>query len=376
MAGIRVDPEIGRLAIALKQAPLHRLWAVMRAVQGSQGYITREALETQLDALHIHYNRRYLRQLLRDGNGRFWGLAERGRKIFYRSAQKVGVMLVRLAASLGRHELYATNLPGGRDVWLPVLPDLADWEAGIYGAWMAWRRDPVIARDTLAALFGRTPDTFRAWEDRLGSRLHVRANHAQSTCSDPVQLPPHAAQYLTHDNQRRYHWRLPNTYQSAFRVHHCKGSARKRRELAGRAAFGQPVDDDMAQPARRAGQQCHHTWWFDRSHRTERRYHTRSGKLLGMVRHDARAKYPSGIRRQVQFLWRGMGRSGAGAYEYVPREAPFDEISPDWQPTTRPDERVPLRMEYAVMGDYKRAERHFLRMIHVERQDAQISPAW
>lgn len=360
--GVRIDPEIGRLAIGLNLAAQHRIWALARHA-GAGGWIGREDLEQQLAALDIAYNTRYLRRLLRHGDGLFWGLACRGRKIFFRSAAKVGAALVRRAKQANRHELYTTNLPGGRDVWLPILPDLIDWEAGIYGAWFAWRNNPEIARETIAMLFGRSVSACRLWEERLGERLSVRPNVAQSTCDDPAQLPPHAVQYMNWSKERRYCWRLPNTYIAAFRVHHHKGSARKRRELAGYEAFGQPVEDDMARtpPAKRWK-----GWWFDRSHRSERRYHSRAGKLMSMIRRDARLKYPSGIRKRVHFVWRGLNRLERGVFEYVPREPPHDEISPDWVPKTRADERLPIRMEYATMGDYKRYERMYLQFLQAQ----------
>jgi len=363
VGGLRVDPEIGRMAIALNLAAQHRIWALMRHHGGAQSWIWRDDLEAQLAGIGITYNPRYLRRLLRQGNGLFWGMACRGRKIFYRSAAHVGAMLVRLAKREGRPELYETNLPGGRDVWVLVPVDLGEWEARIYAAWMTWRGGPEIARDTLAILFGRCPDTFRQWEKRLGGWLKVRMNIAQSTCQDPAQLPPYASQYLTWNNVRRFRWQLPNTYLSAFRLHKHKGSARKRREQAGYAAFGQPVDDDKAQSRSgnpRAG------WWFDRSHRSQRRYHGRPDKLMSIVRRDARSKYPSGIRRQVHYVWRGQNRLGRGVFEYVPREEPYDEIAPDWVPRTTADERIPIKMEYAVMGDYKRHERAYLRFLQAQ----------
>jgi hypothetical protein len=364
---VRVDPEIGRMASALQHAAEHRIWSLIRAHAGSRSWITRDDLTQMLAEMDITYSRRHLKRLLAKGDGLFWGLTQSGR-IYHRSPARVGAALVTEAQESDRSELFETNLPGGRDVWVPVQATLAGWKAYLYAAWHTWRRSPEIARRTLAMLFGCQIDTLRGWEDLLAGDLTVRANYAQSTTGDPAQVPLHATQYMTWAKERRYRWQLVNTYQSnTLQLHPFKGQARRVRQHAGRAAFDQPVNDDMAHPAQAGG------YWFDRSHRPDRCYHRKADKLRSLIRIDARLEEqhgrPTGFRQQTMYVWRGAGRDGSGIFEYVPREGHWGEILPDWQPQTEANERVPLNVEYRrdwLGPDHKQAERDYLTYLRAQ----------
>ena len=361
---LRVDPEIMRIATGLGLVPQCRLWALIRHTGGARGYVTLDALQQLLAEQAIHHSQRYLLRLLRKGAGLFWGIARNGR-IFYRGAARVGVALVAHAKAENRYELYETNLPGGRDVWVPFKADLQEWKAYVYAAWFAWRQHPQIARSTLCGLFGVSKETLLNWENALPEGvLSTRHNDAQSAVTDPAQLPAHATQYMTWDKQIRYRWQTANTYISSLVVHAHKGQARRVRERAGREAFGLPVNAHQAHPS----PGC----WFDRSHRTLRRYHTSLSRVQRFARLEARIEArngsPRGFRKQEMYLWRGTNAQGCGIYEYIPREAPFGEIPERWEPQTRADERVPLKIEYRRdwLGDYKRAEREYLRFLRAQ----------
>ncbi len=364
---VRVDPEIGRLASALQHAAEHRLWSLIRAHAGSRSWIDRAELVQLLREMDITYSRRHLKRLLAKGTNLFWGLSQNGR-IYHRSPARVGAALVAEARSADHSELFETNLPGGRDVWVPVQATLAGWKAYIYAAWHTWRRSPEIARSTLAMLFGCQIDTLRGWEKLLAGDLTVRANYAQSTTGDPAQVPLHATQYMTWAKERRYRWQLVNTYQSnTLQLHPFKGQARRVRQHAGRAAFDQPVNDNMAHPAQ-AG-----SYWFDRTHRPDRCYHRKASKLRSLIRIDARLAEqhgrPTGIRQQTMYVWRGVSSEGSGIFEYVAREGHWNEILPDWDPQTEANERVPLNVEYRrdwLGPDRKQAERDYLTYLRAQ----------
>jgi hypothetical protein len=359
---IRLDPEIGRMAIGLSLAAQHRIWSAIRQYAGSRSYVDIDELQQLLaEQFDLHHGVNYLRKLLRKGNGIFWGLTRDKQRIFYRGAARVGVALIQLARSQGLEQLYETNLPGGRDVWVPVQANLQSWKAYVYAAWFAWRDNPAIARSTLCGLFGVSKETLYNWDALLPADvLHTRRNEAQSACCDTAQLPDHATQYMTWSKETRYRWQLSNTFVSSLIVHASKGQARRVRELAWHEAYGQPVKAHQAQADPSA---C----WFDRSHRTLRHYHTSLGRVQHYVklesRIEARNGNPRGFRKQQMYLWRGMNAQGRGIYEYIPLERPYGEIQEAWQPQTKADERVPLKVEYRRdwLGSYKRSEREYLR---------------
>lgn len=236
---LRVEPEIGRLAIALHWAAHYRLWIIARDLTRratGSGKITRNELLAELDRLRISYTRRHFNRLLTQGNTVFWQSFED--VLYLRSLPKVAQAVVRAAEQ--RHLAIDTNRPGVRDVYLTVSGSLEAFEAQLYSGWIASRsidRDITIARETQAQLFGRTEQTIRRWEDvRLQSIVTKQSNFAQ--CPDVERyfpyLPDHAQAYVAriehkgkiHDVVRLY-WQLPNSYHSLVKLHPCRGQAAK-----------------------------------------------------------------------------------------------------------------------------------------------------
>jgi hypothetical protein len=197
--------------------------------------------------------------------------------------------------------VFVTNKPGVRDMYLSPTGTLEQWEAKLYAAWLAYRGNPTIARETLATLFGRSADTLRQWEDKhLASQLKVRTNYTQ--CPHPnverdryfEHIPAHSQAYRGSvwfqgrwREVTRLYWQTCNSYQvSGIRQHPRKGQASKVRKC---------INDVLDQPAnlRRGG-----------SLRIKRYFDT-----------------PEGLKRHVNkyggvyYLWRGENRKGYGIFE-------------------------------------------------------------
>ena len=114
-----------------------------------------------------------------------------------------------------------------RYVPLARAVSLEAWEAWLYAAWLAYRNNPTIARETLAQLFGRSADTLRQWEDKhLAGQVTVRHNYTQ--CPHPNvederyfnHIPAHSQAYrgtVRFQGQwrevTRLYWQTCNSYQ-------------------------------------------------------------------------------------------------------------------------------------------------------------------
>lgn len=364
---LRIDSETARIAIALNYTTQHRIWTIIRNCCGSANHITMKDLLELLPHFNIEHNKRYLNRLIKKGLGIFWMLSTDKSTLYYRSSRRVGAGLVCAAKKQNQSHLYETNLPGGRDVWIPTnaaTQSLQSWKAYIYAAWFAWRDNPTIARATVAMLFNATKETQLNWHTLTTNVLAIVNNDAQSTTGDKEQIPAHATQYMTWDKKLRYHWQTSNTYISTLRTHHAKGQARKIREQAAAIAFDQPVDVHKAQTATKR-----QSAWFDRSHRPQRKFHTSLGKLKQLLKTEERSKYPRGFRKQTMFVYLGFNSNGTGIWEYIPKETPYGEIPADWEPQTTPNERVPVSIEYRFdwLGkDLKTAERDYLTFLRAQ----------
>jgi hypothetical protein len=225
---VRLDPELGRLALALNKTGEFRVWVVARHCFGQPGWVERDTLYGRLKTHGVIHTKRHFNRLLAKGEGLFWGLAPDGR-VWLRGYVKVSQRLTQLAARTAP-ELVATNIPGTNDVYLRVSGDIGDFKARLYAGWLAYRQDPKIARCTLAALFGCSEDTLRNWEARLGGVVEVITNYAQSA-ADPKEddtiidyLPEHAYSYVTRYGQIRLRWQQPNRYRTHGIREHPKNS--------------------------------------------------------------------------------------------------------------------------------------------------------
>ena len=243
--GVRVDPDLGRLTVALHVASLFRLWVVGRDVVrrgNGSGQVAKASLKDALAAEGVTYSKGHFNHLLRQGAGLFWDLDHTCKRLFLRAPKPVARQLTRraLALDLG---LIDRDPPGVRDVYLSPAGSHEQWEAMIYAGWMADRNHPTIARETLERLFRRDQDTLRRWEQQcLDEMLTIRKNYAQ--LANPQGefydlIPEHAESYLAQLRWKgqiteaiRIYWRLPNTYQvQGIRQHPHKGQASKVRKV-------------------------------------------------------------------------------------------------------------------------------------------------
>jgi hypothetical protein len=286
---IRVDPELGRLAIGLSVANLFRLWCIVRDMtrQGDgSGKIRRSDFKDTLKKYGLIYSRQHLCKLIKDGQDLFWNTNHHF--LFIRGYQGVAQSLTQKALE-NCPALVLDNRPGVRDVYLSPTGSHEQWEATLYAGWLTHREAPTISRERLSALFNRTPDTLRRWEEiRLSKQVVVRRNFAQLT--DPTQypyaLPSHSHFYVAYDKdkkpQMRLRWQLPNTFiPKGIRQHPRKGQSRKVRRL---------VNDTVKHPAenRRGGMPSFRLYFDNRDHL--KRYTQKRGGIgylwLGENRHQ------------------------------------------------------------------------------------------
>jgi hypothetical protein len=333
---VRIDPELGRLAIGLDKTPEFRIWCILRHHFGDPGWTDRNTLYDSLQADGVTHTKRHFRRLLKAGENLFWNLSPDGR-VWLRSYVKVAERLTHRARQTNP-DLVATNIPGVRDVYLRVDGDLQRFKARLYAGWMAHREAPKIARATLETLFGVSADTLRNWEERLGEKaLRVIPNYAQ-TAIDPKEddtildyLPEHAYSYLTTKHEVRMRWQQPNTYRPTFiRQHPRKGQSRKARIAAAVTAWNPPVErcastGDM--PEKMA---------FDRSHRVPRQYFATATALRKFMARMERRGEASSTPETPRYVFLGHDRNDYGIWE----------LSLDGEVRTSTWERISIKKEY------------------------------
>jgi hypothetical protein len=327
---MRLDPELGRLAIGLHRAAYLRLWVIGRHVStkrhSGRGWLDLADFWAALAPLGVTYTRRHFRRLLTAGENIFWTTTHN--RIYFAGVQKVAESLTQ-CATRQQPDLVATNRPGGmKDVYLPVDGTLERWESLIYAGWLAAKGNPIIARDTLSALFGRTVKTIRQWErDRLQAIVTHRPCYAQ--VADPqanaALIPAHSYAYVarTHapgqwatKHEIRIRWRLPNTYMSTIRQHHRKGQSRKVRTITNAVVDFQPSEDTAGGLPRNS-----------------RRYFENAKQLRRLVR-----RY--GVEQGERYLFLGRDRCDHNLFE----------PSQDGYPGTQVNERLMLKQESGALA--------------------------
>ena len=343
---VRVDPEMGRLAIIAHRAHQFRLWAMCRDLSkvrdakgkliGSSGKTTRQALREQLKRLDSAPSNYHLNRLIRQGEGLFWNASRT--HIYPRKPAHVAKGLVELVSQTHPEALH-TNKAGVRDVYLSPMGTLEQWEAMLYAGWMAHREDPTIARDTLSMLFGRTPQTLRNWENhRLQDILTIRPNYAQALVEDDIipTLPEHAQAYATRDGDIRLTWRIANSYRvKGIKQHPHKGQAFKVRHTVNltlnRSADTGGTHRSQEHPA---------TIRRSPEHPTGRLYFDDSKRLRGYLQKHG------GIR----YLWRGERQ-----YTHVTHGI-FEATTHGWAETTY-GERASFKQEHAIFQEIAQKQR-------------------
>jgi len=246
--GVRVDPDLGRLAIALQLASLFRLWVVGRDVVrrgNGSGQVEKACLKRALAGYNITYSKGHFNRLLLQGAGLFWDLDHACSRLFLRAPKPVAQQLTRRALALNP-AVIERDRPGVCDMYLSPTGSHEQWESMIYAGWLADRNNPTIARETLAQLFNRDQDTLRRWEHNcLSDIVTLRKNYAQlpNPQGEFYELiPEHAQSYVANTGFKgqvveeiRIFWRLPNTYfVKNVRQHPHKGQASKVRKVVNR----------------------------------------------------------------------------------------------------------------------------------------------
>lgn len=231
------DPELGRLCIALDWASQYRLWVIIRHLTRNEegsGIISKNALQQALTDFDIHYTPRHFDRLLQNGEGLFWTINRKYKRIYLHSWINLGLNMARKADAAGMD--MSGNKPGARQSYTNVSGSLEHWEASIYAGWLCLHEGVTIARETLSMLFRREANTIRRWEVQLGREFQKRFNFVQ--CSDPERyfkhIPAHSIPYATRIYHKgrvrsfiRVRWQIPNTYSTrTFNSMH-KGQGRK-----------------------------------------------------------------------------------------------------------------------------------------------------
>ena len=297
MLALRVDPELGRLCVALHRAPELRLWVILRALvrdEGGSGWIERQALVEALTTHHIRCSARHLRRLLANGEGIFWNVTRE--RVYMRSWGYVAAALVGQARA-ARIGVIERNRPGAREMYVPVAGSLEQWEAQLYAAWLAYRNNPTISRSQISNLFGRNATILRRWEQtRLAGQVTVRHNFAQCPNAETFfeYIPHLATSFVAWVRWQgkplrvaRIRWQLANTYLvGRIKQHHRKGQAAKVRRRVNAVT-------DMPANERRGGW---HRLYFDHA-----------GTLRQFVRQHPEA--------DARYVWRGENRVGQGIFE-------------------------------------------------------------
>lgn len=324
-AYIRLDADLGRIAIGLNRGAQLRLWALARhassAQHGGRGWITVDELRALTDQQRA-YTARHFRRLLAAGADTFWDIDPHSGRVYLRGVSRVAALLVcealtdsdSLIAQAGpgltaldraalerkakqRRALVATNAPGGmKDIYIPASGTLEQFEAYVYAGWHAARQAPAIARATLEALFNRTGETLARWEKtRLAGVVDVIEGRAQVDARDTIDdvmgqqliaVPDGARVYRDSAGALLLRWQTPNTYRSTIKQHGHKGQQRKVRGAAFSLVVGQPPDV-------MAGGQSVNRLYFENRKRLQRilRKHGTDTPRLYFLGQDGRARH-------------------------------------------------------------------------------------
>lgn len=343
---IRMDVELGRLCVALHLVAPYRLWSIGRELtrrSDGSGKLTRDAFFEALAGFGVEITRDHFSRLIREGRGIFWDEDQSQQMVFITSPRRVAPQIVQIAWQKNP-DLVATNLPGGRDMYIDASDSHESFEAHIYAGWMSHRENPTVSRDVLATLFQRSGDTLRRWEQtRLQSSLTIRENYAQYE-PDPGQwphfIPDHAQAYLANVKREgrysqavRYRWRIPNTYKtSGVRQHPKRGQNQKVWRIVHRLL--DQYSGGLLRPAR-VGQP---TYFFGRAF--EKLYFDDAKKLK---------KYVHAKDVSERMLWRGEDRCGRGVFE------PTTSYG-----QTQVNERVRYKEEYRYFKQQEAKRRDYL----------------
>jgi hypothetical protein len=289
---LQLDPELARLSIGLHVAPQFRLWVVGRHLNRDEygsGKVAKKEFFTALRNFGIKYSRQHRRRLLNSGECLFWN--EDKKYLYIRSSQHVASELTQLA--IDNNPTLLSNRAGVTEVYILSAGSLEQWEANIYAGWLDHRENPIISRETLEGLFGRTPETLRRWEqDRLQGTLTIQKNYAQCAFVDTMHKlnPERLNSYIAKTDEGaklRLVWQMPNTYKvKGIKTHPHRGQSNKVRKA---------VNEQLQQPAK--------LW--------------RGGSPVCKLYYGSSKRLKQHLKKYegVFYLWRGRNRHKHGIYE-------------------------------------------------------------
>lgn len=335
---IRIDPEIARLAVAMRRDSELRLWMVLKFISGaSSGYMGADGLYEQVCQVVRDYTRRHFNRLLAAGAGTFWNVDDR-RRVFLWGGAALARNLVRLAPP----QLVSSNPPGARDMLIPVGNSIQEFRAHCLGAWYAHRENPTISRARLAALWGRDADTLRRWErlivtSQRGKSLMVAHNYGQALVSQEQSagIPsildnPSIRHNFAWGGQSLITLQISNTYfVHGYRQAPARGRGWKRHQTALDLLEQLPMNAGQSPVWRGVGSRCERLYW-------------ETGKQLET--HNRRADEPARA-----WVYIGQDRRGFRRWSLT-----------EGYPDTRPDDRARGRAAFRYATDSQARRRSFL----------------
>lgn len=227
---LRIDPELGRLAIHLKEAYLLRVWAIAQDItrNGSgDGRIDKNLFLRDLRLSYgVTFTDRRFRQWIVSGNDIYW--SDTGEYLYISGRETLARIMTERAIATCPQAI-ETNRPGVNDMFVESGGSLSTFEAHLYEAWFSYRENPIIARATLSMLFGRDKKTLLRWEKHL-PQLEIITNYHHTV---EIDIAPVGAQIsLTTRNQILYVKQASNTYRAKTRQHTKRGSSSKVRKIS------------------------------------------------------------------------------------------------------------------------------------------------
>lgn len=250
---LTLQPDLALALLRCNQTAAGRVWLLLRRLDiDGRGWVTLAEARAQLtapDAVWRICGWRQLRNLLRQGDGLFWQIAQN--RLWLRATAKVA------------HGLGLSHLTG-KPVALPIqhlLGRIGAVRAYLYAAFHSGRPARPIARATLTRLSGVSQSAQRQYEARCGVRSQAmfalgrrddalereatawRRGRSLFKLTDTAgRHGPRQAAYLA--------WRLPNSYRGIHTSLTTHSRRRLNRRLAGLEKHGTPGNSRQRRPTR------------------------------------------------------------------------------------------------------------------------------
>ena len=120
---VRTNAELARIQVALCVDEGGRIWTVLRDTvthTKSPGWLSKRDLPGLLAAYGIHYSKQHLGRILRRYEGLYWNTDHKQKRLYIRSPHSVTEKLTQMCFDQKRPELVLTNIPRGKDMYLPT----------------------------------------------------------------------------------------------------------------------------------------------------------------------------------------------------------------------------------------------------------------